>query len=204
MAPPNTFIPGAAPISGQVPGTAPATPGQVPGTAPAVPGMVSTILLLKYKQTLFHARRLYVAGLPSTATEKSLKTFFNNAMSRIGGNSAGPGDAVLNVPVIKHGKKYAYLDMRSVEEASNAMALNGINFEGVQLEVKRYIRYNPLDAAPPGPSQPNPNLNVGAVGLTSVSVSGLENPDRIFVGGLPHYLTEQHIKRAARVLWAPS
>lgn len=38
------------------------------------------------------------------------------------------GDAVVNV-YINHEKKFAFVEMRSVEEASNAMALNGILFE---------------------------------------------------------------------------
>ncbi|KAI6678084.1 hypothetical protein NL676_038880 [Syzygium grande] len=59
--------------------------------------------------------------------------------------------------------------MRSVEEASNAMALDGIIFE-----VRRFSDYNPSFAATLGPSQPNPNLNLGAVGLTRVLLVGLK------------------------------
>ena len=38
------------------------------------------------------------------------------------------GDAVVNV-YINHEKKFAFVEMRSVEEASNGMALDGIIFE---------------------------------------------------------------------------
>jgi len=38
------------------------------------------------------------------------------------------GDAVVNV-YINYEKKFAFVEMRSVEEASNAMALDGISFE---------------------------------------------------------------------------
>lgn len=38
------------------------------------------------------------------------------------------GDAVVNV-YINYEKKFAFVEMRSVEEASNAMALDGIIFE---------------------------------------------------------------------------
>lgn len=38
------------------------------------------------------------------------------------------GDAVVNV-YINHEKKFAFVEMRTVEEASNAMALDGIIFE---------------------------------------------------------------------------
>ena len=46
-------------------------------------------------------------------------------MTAIGGNSAGPSDAVVNV-YIDHEKKFALVEMRSVEQASNAMELGGI------------------------------------------------------------------------------
>ncbi|KAI6678115.1 hypothetical protein NL676_038911 [Syzygium grande] len=52
--------------------------------------------------------------------------------------------------------------MRSVEEASNALALDGIIFEGAPVKVRRFSDYNPSFAATLGPSQPNPNLNLGA------------------------------------------
>lgn len=46
------------------------------------------------------------------------------------------GDAVVNV-YINHEKKFAFVEMRSVEEASNAMALDGII-----LEVIYYLFYS--------------------------------------------------------------
>ncbi|KAI6674890.1 hypothetical protein NL676_002796 [Syzygium grande] len=100
-------------------------------------------------------------------------TFFSQVMAAIGGNTAGPGDAVVNV-YINHEKKFAFVEMRSVEEASNAMALDGIIFEGAPVKIRRFSDYNPSFAATLGPSQPNPNLNLGAVGLTPGSAGGLE------------------------------
>lgn len=92
---------------------------------------------------------------PSSGYMQSVATFFSHVMHAIGGNTAGPGmfmfslkmwmyasilpyrylilivlagDAVVNV-YINHEKKFAFVEMRSVEEASNAMALDGIIFE---------------------------------------------------------------------------
>ncbi|KAK1388735.1 hypothetical protein POM88_016913 [Heracleum sosnowskyi] len=61
------------------------------------------------------------------ATE-SVATFFSHVMSAIGGNIAGPGGVVVNV-YINHEKKFAFGEMGSAEEASNALALDGIIFE---------------------------------------------------------------------------
>ncbi|KAF0924724.1 hypothetical protein E2562_014528 [Oryza meyeriana var. granulata] len=184
-----------------------AAPGQLPVVPPAIPGMLPNMFNLTQtqfnplviqpqamtQQATRHARRVYVGGLPPTANEHTVAVFFNQVMAAIGGNTAGPGDAVLNV-YINHDKKFAFVEMRSVEEASNAMALDGVMFEGAPVKVRRPTDYNPSLAAALGPSQPNPNLNLAAVGLTPGSAGGLEGPDRIFVGGLPYYFTEAQVR----------
>ncbi|KAJ0520049.1 putative RNA recognition motif domain, nucleotide-binding alpha-beta plait domain superfamily [Helianthus annuus] len=143
----------------------------------------SAILASAAGQATRNARRIYVSDLPPSANQKTVTTFFSHVMAAIGGNAAGPGDVVVSV-YINHEKKFAFVEMRSVEEASNAMSLDGIIFEGVHVRVKRPSDYNPSLAAPLGPSQPNPNLNLTVVGL------GLEHPFRILVSGLPYYFTE--------------
>ncbi|WCJ41444.1 Splicing factor U2af large subunit B [Euphorbia peplus] len=182
--------------------------GPNPGMNPPIPGMFPNMMLgagqfgalaampvhAMTQQATRHARRVYVGGLLPTANEQSVATFFSQVMAAIGGNTAGPGDAVVNV-YINHEKKFAFVEMRSVEEASNAMALDGIIFEGAPVKVRRPSDYNPSLAATLGPSQPNPNLNLAAVGLNPGSASGgLEGPDRIFVGGLPYYFTEAQVR----------
>ena len=82
----------------------------------------------------------------------------------------------------------------AVEETSNAMALDGIMFEGVSVRVRRPNDYNPAAAAALGPSVPNPNLNLVAIGLTPGGGSGLDANERVFVGGLPYYLSEDQCR----------
>ncbi|CAI0420107.1 unnamed protein product [Linum tenue] len=161
--------------------------GQQFGSLPVMPIQAMT------QQATRHARRVYVGGLPPSANEQTVATYFSQVMAAIGGNTAGPGDAVVNV-YINHEKKFAFVEMRSVEEASNAMALDGIIFEGAPVKVRRPSDYNPSLAAALGPSQPSANLNLAAVGLNPGSSGGLEGPDRVFVGGLPYYFTEPQIR----------
>ncbi|KAI5440363.1 hypothetical protein KIW84_010022 [Lathyrus oleraceus] len=185
---------------GQITGASPAIPGMFPNMFPMATSQLqqfNTLPVLPVQamtqQATRHARRVYVGGLSPTANEQSVATFFSQVMATIGGNTAGPGDAVVNV-YINHDKKFAFVEMRSVEEASNAMALDGIIFEGAPVKVRRPTDYNPSLAAALGPSQPNPNLNLGAVGLSPGSAGGLDGPDRIFVGGVPYYFTETQIR----------
>ncbi|XP_043708873.1 splicing factor U2af large subunit B-like isoform X2 [Telopea speciosissima] len=196
VAPPTTALIPGTDATGQLTGAIPTVPGMFPNMLEFT-GQLATPLLMHpqamTQQATRHARRVYVGGLSPTANEQSVATFFSQVMAAIGGNSAGPGDAVVNV-YINHEKKFAFVEMRSVEEASNAMALDGIIFEGAPVKVRRPSDYNPSLAAALGPSQPNPNLNLAAVGLTPGSAGGLEGPDRIFVGGLPYYFTEVQIR----------
>ncbi len=50
------------------------------------------------------------------------------------------------------------------------MALDGIMFEGVTVRIRRPADYNPAAAAALGPSMPNPNLNLAAIGLDKQAV----------------------------------
>ncbi|KAF4394086.1 hypothetical protein G4B88_026055 [Cannabis sativa] len=183
------------------------TPGVVPNMLPFGTTQLSLPMMpaqAMTQQATRHARRVYVGGLPPLANEQdcpmfeqTIATFFSGVMAAIGGNSSGSGDAVVNV-YINHEKKFAFVEMRTVEEASNAMALDGIIFEatcdGVAVRVRRPTDYNPALAATLGPSQPSPHLNLAAVGLIPGAITGAEGPERVFVGGLPYYFTEEQIK----------
>jgi len=52
------------------------------------------------QQATRHARRVYVGGLPPTATEQNVATFFSNALATIGGTTAGPGEAALSACLV--------------------------------------------------------------------------------------------------------
>lgn len=56
------------------------------------------------QQATRHARRVYVGGLPPTATEPGITTFFSNALSAIGGMTAGPGMPRDGWPVTVHAR----------------------------------------------------------------------------------------------------
>lgn len=145
------------------------------------------------QQATRHARRVYVGGLPPTANEQNIATFFSNALAAVGGTTAGPGPCVVNV-YINYEKKFAFVEFRTVEETSNAMALDGIMFEGVSVRVRRPNDYNPAAASSLGPSVPNPNLNLVAIGLTSGGSQVIDANERVFVGGLPYYLNEEQCR----------
>ncbi|KAF5842237.1 hypothetical protein DUNSADRAFT_8637 [Dunaliella salina] len=192
-APPQLAAAAPTGFSSALPGP-PAMPGftggvlNMPGPVPGFPNMTSLPMAHPpSQQATRHARRTYVGGLPPTAVEQSIATFFSSALAAIGGNSAGPGNAVVNVYINKE-KNFSFVEPND---------------------------YNPAAAAALGPSGPNPNLNLSAIGL-GASKSGVDttsmptlatasvpthripgHPDaenRIFVGGIPYYLTEEQCR----------
>ncbi|PON96081.1 U2 snRNP auxilliary factor, large subunit, splicing factor [Trema orientale] len=167
-------VPGAD-IPGQLLGVPQTTPGVVQNLLPFPTTQISLPLMpaqAMTQQATRHARRVYVGGLPPLANEQTIATFFSGVMTAIGGNSSGSGDAVVNV-YINHEKKFAF---------------------GVAVRVRRPTDYNPALAATLGPSQPSPHLNLAAVGLIPGAITGAEGPERVFVGGIPYYFTEDQIK----------
>ncbi len=113
-------------------------------------------------------------------------------------------EPVLNV-YMNHEKKFAFVEFRTVEETSNAIALDGVVFDGVSLRVRRPNDYNAAIAATLGPSTPSTDLDLAAIGLVpgagAAGAAGGQNnlspedtANRLFVGGLPYFLTEPMVK----------
>ncbi|XP_048830913.1 splicing factor U2AF 65 kDa subunit-like [Brienomyrus brachyistius] len=78
------------------------------------------------------ARRLYVGNIPFGLTEEAMADFFNTQM-RLAGLCQGPTNPVLAVQ-INQDKNFAFLEFRSVDETTQAMAFDGIIFQGQSLK----------------------------------------------------------------------
>merc|ERR1712021_280536 len=122
------------------------------------------------------ARRLYIGGVPFGATEEAMMEFFNQQM-HMAGLATGPGNPVLAVQ-INPDKNFAFLEIRSVDEASAALAFDGINFMGQSLKIRRPSDYK---------SMPN-QAGADVAGLVA------DSPYKIFIGGLPNYLQEEQVR----------
>merc|ERR1712227_202442 len=122
------------------------------------------------------AQRLYIGGVPFGATEDAMMEFFNQQM-HMAGLATGPGNPVLAVQ-INLDKNFAFLEIRSVDEASSALAFDGINFMGQSLKIRRPSDYKALPSHQGG----------DVVGLVA------DSPHKIFIGGLPSYLQEEQVR----------
>uniref|UniRef100_A0A8C7WIS0 U2 small nuclear RNA auxiliary factor 2b n=1 Tax=Oncorhynchus mykiss TaxID=8022 RepID=A0A8C7WIS0_ONCMY len=109
---------------------------------------------------------------------------FFNAQMCLGGLTQAPGNPVLAVQ-INQDKNFAFLEFRSVDETTQAMAFDGIIFQGQSLKIRRPHDYQPL----PGMSE-SPSVYVPGVVSTVVP----DSAHKLFIGGLPNYLNDDQVK----------
>eukprot|EP00798_Chlamydomonas_sp_ICE-L_P016554 gene16554-22783_t len=141
------------------------------------------------QQLTRHARRVYVGNLPHGLSEASLSTFFNGIMNSYGG-AIGPNQ-VLSI-FMNADKHYAFVELKGMTEASNAMAFDGITLGGNTLRVRRPHDYNPQAAQLLGaPLEPSP---VVIAAVSNALMKDPLEPRKIYVGGLPLSINEQQVR----------
>ncbi|XP_037932880.1 splicing factor U2AF 50 kDa subunit isoform X2 [Teleopsis dalmanni] len=159
--------------------------GQIP--ANAVPEIPQAAVPVVGSTITRQARRLYVGNIPFGVTEEEMMEFFNQQM-HLTGLAQAAGNPVLACQ-INLDKNFAFLEFRSTDETTQAMAFDGINFKGQSLKIRRPHDYQPM----PGVTDSTP---VAAPVVTNGVISTVvpDSPHKIFIGGLPNYLNEEQVK----------
>lgn len=132
------------------------------------------------------ARRIYVGNIPFGFTEQEMIDFFNQQM-HLSGLAQAEGNPILACQ-INRDKNFAFLECRSIDETTQCMAFDGINFKGQSLKLRRPHDYQPL----PGNSGGDGASGSATLGVVSTVVP--DSPHKIFIGGLPNYLNEDQVK----------
>lgn len=163
------------------------------------------------------ARRLYVGNIPFGVTEEEMMEYFNQQM-HLSGLAQAAGNPVLACQ-INLDKNFAFLEFRyvfcvfflnellvaqlacslfihrSIDETTQAMAFDGINFKGQSLKIRRPHDYQPMPGMTDG----------GGAALTVpggvISTVVPDSPHKIFIGGLPNYLNEDQVSDMVDALW---
>lgn len=130
------------------------------------------------------ARRLYVGNIPFGVTEEEMMEFFNQQM-HLSGLAQAAGSPVLACQ-INLDKNFAFLEFRSIDETTQAMAFDGVNFKAQSLKIRRPHDYQPM----PGMTDSTP-IAQPVLGVISTVVP--DSPHKIFIGGLPNYLNEDQV-----------
>jgi len=146
-------------------------------------GVIPATALPQGAQMTMQARRLYCGNLPFGITEDLMIDFFNAKM-RESNIAKQPGNPVLACQINLE-KNFAFLEFRSVEETTLAMAFDGIMLQGQALKIRRPKDYQPI----PGISETQATHIPGVV-----STVVPDTINKVFVGGLPNYLNEDQVK----------
>ena len=79
-------------------------------------------------------RRLYVGNLPQTFDGEQLRIFLNEALRACGAIPAGVDEVVVS-SWVSPDKKFAFVELSTVEASTTALGLSGITCMGCQLKI---------------------------------------------------------------------
>ncbi|ORM40296.1 Splicing factor U2af large subunit B [Babesia sp. Xinjiang] len=113
-------------------------------------------------------REIYIGNIPPHADVNHLLEFLNEALTAVNGTSI-PGNPCQK-GWISADSHYAFVEMRTMEEASNCIQLSGINYLNYALRINRPKTYNP-DVLTEAPSPTIPTLDPS---LLALGIAGLK------------------------------
>jgi len=157
--------------------------GKIEMPTPLSGGVIPATSLPQGAQATMQARRLYIGNLPFGITDDLMIDFFNAKM-RESNLVKQAGNPVLACQINLE-KNFAFLEFRSVEETTSAMAFDGIVLQGQALKIRRPRDYQPI----PGIQEQQASHIPGVV-----STVVADTVNKVFIGGLPNYLNEDQVR----------
>lgn len=138
------------------------------------------------------ARRFYVGNLPYEFTESSLMSFLETNLRGLSGRASGD-TAVLSITVSTD-RTYAFVECKTSEDASMAMSLDGVVYEGAQLKIRRPKEYHmALTTGQLGSSGASNTVNQTAA-TNGLITTQIESQAQLIMSGIPDVLTAEHVK----------
>ncbi|MEN2496820.1 MAG: U2 small nuclear RNA auxiliary factor 2 [Marteilia pararefringens] len=134
------------------------------------------------------AKRLYVGNIPHSTDETEVINFFNSMMEEHSLKSPESGPAVISAQ-LNLDKNFAFIELRSVEETSGALILDGIQFHGCQLKLRRPRDYQPIQTW---------SLNGDYTSLPANfqlrAFGGAANENKLFICNLPQSYGQNELR----------
>ena len=134
------------------------------------------------------SRKIYVGGLNHKCSDNDLVTFISSLLLRAGA-CLEPSTPIVNVTMY-HQKRFAFVEMRSSEEAACLLLLDGTTFQGNHLRFRRCQDYNESKAPPL--RLKIPALNTSELGIVSTKVA--DSTNKLYVGGIPKEWNDEIVK----------
>ena len=108
-------------------------------------------------------RRLYVGNLPQTFDSEQLRIFLNEALRACGAIPAGVDEVVVS-SWVSPDKKFAFVELSTVEAATTSLGLSGITCMGCQLKICHPNNYVVGALPGTGPTLPAQYAAAGMLG----------------------------------------
>ncbi|KAK7242462.1 splicing factor U2AF [Aureococcus anophagefferens] len=120
-------------------------------------------------------RRLYVGNLPQTFDSEQLRIFLNEALRACGAIPAGVDEVVVS-SWVSPDKKFAFVELSTVEAATTSLGLSGITCMGCQLKICHPNNYVVGALPGTGPTLPAQYAAAGMLGQVGMppGASGAE------------------------------
>lgn len=83
-------------------------------------------------------RELFIGNTTPLMSDTTIRAFLGQVVKQLG-QTVGPGDPIISLRLSGH---YAFVELRSAEETTAMLQLNGIPFMGSQLKIGRPSKYN--------------------------------------------------------------
>jgi hypothetical protein len=157
----------------------------IPGQAAALTPMQS--LAMSGEHVGMHdrrARRLYVGGIPPSSNEIIMRQFFDDCLrqcpDRLQPNHIPPIKSV-SIQSKPGQNGFAFVEFSTVDDADMGMCMDGVNFSGATLSVRRPKDYMAI------PGRPEQQYNLPCMGGSGSGISTQvpDGPGKSFLGNMP-------------------
>merc|ERR1719223_581886 len=127
------------------------------------------------------------------ADEGKITDFFNTMMLSNSLAFQQPGTIVTSAQ-INYEKNFAFIELRSVEETTNAMTLDGVEFMGCALKIKRPRDFQPIQTwSMTGDSSIPANIQMQAIANAG------QNEGKLIISNIPVDLNEQDVRSLVQI-----
>lgn len=139
------------------------------------------------------AKRVYLGNLPYDFNESDLMAFLETNLRGLSGRS---GDSCVLSINVSTDRTYAFVECKTGEDATMAMSLDGVIYEGSQLKVRRPKEYHMAVTSGQIANVSSNTNNTGSNIVNTIATTTSAECDKrqMIISGIPDILTSDHVK----------
>ncbi|EGR27170.1 splicing factor u2af large subunit, putative [Ichthyophthirius multifiliis] len=142
--------------------------------------------------TFRHARRLYIGNIPDSINQEYLSEWLYRSLEAAGGlvDSLPNENPIIKCEIDSKGK-FAFIEIRTIEETTTLLQLDGIILWHRQLRIRRPTEYEKFPQIYPNYNVKKLNLDLfKTIGIVIIPTVVDDGPNKIFLANLPTQMDE--------------